>query len=74
MYMYMYMYVHVFVPQVITLVCIAVWLINIGHFSDPAHGGSWIKVCYVCKEYIIYVYVHVLKSVHIHDVLKIRMR
>lgn len=21
----------------------AVWAINIGHFSDPAHGGSWIK-------------------------------
>ncbi len=19
------------------------WAINIGHFSDPAHGGSWIK-------------------------------
>ena len=24
--------------------CVAVWAINIGHFSDPVHGGSWIKV------------------------------
>lgn len=30
--------------KVITLICIAVWAINIGHFNDPAHGGSWIKV------------------------------
>lgn len=29
--------------QVITIICIAVWAINIGHFSDPAHGGSWLK-------------------------------
>merc|ERR1712223_1003881 len=29
--------------KVITLICIAVWVINIGHFNDPAHGGSWIK-------------------------------
>ena len=29
--------------QVITLICIAVWAINIGHFNDPAHGGSWVK-------------------------------
>eukprot|EP00056_Hartaetosiga_gracilis_P001354 m.44368 g.44368 ORF g.44368 m.44368 type:complete len:1001 (+) comp10603_c0_seq1:235-3237(+) len=29
--------------QVITYICIAVWLINIGHFNDPIHGGSWIK-------------------------------
>lgn len=21
----------------------AVWAINIGHFNDPAHGGSWLK-------------------------------
>merc|ERR1712038_395340 len=27
----------------ITLICIAVWAINIGHFNGPAHGGSWIK-------------------------------
>jgi hypothetical protein len=30
--------------QVISVVCVAVWAINIGHFNDPAHGGSWIKV------------------------------
>ena len=29
--------------KVITMVCIAVWAINIGHFNDPAHGGSWMK-------------------------------
>jgi len=29
--------------KVITVVCIAVWAINIGHFNDPAHGGSWLK-------------------------------
>uniref|UniRef100_A0A8C5AC42 Calcium-transporting ATPase n=1 Tax=Gadus morhua TaxID=8049 RepID=A0A8C5AC42_GADMO len=29
--------------KVITLICIAVWAINIGHFNDPVHGGSWIR-------------------------------
>lgn len=28
--------------QVITVICILVWLININHFSDPAHNG-WLK-------------------------------
>ncbi|KAH8878192.1 Calcium-transporting ATPase sarcoplasmic/endoplasmic reticulum type [Schistosoma japonicum] len=29
--------------KVISIICIAVWAINIGHFNDPAHGGSWLK-------------------------------
>jgi len=29
--------------KVITVICIAVWAINIGHFNDPVHDGSWIK-------------------------------
>ncbi|XP_071527272.1 calcium-transporting ATPase sarcoplasmic/endoplasmic reticulum type-like [Panulirus ornatus] len=29
--------------KVITVICVAVWAINIGHFNDPVHGGSWIK-------------------------------
>lgn len=32
--------------KVISVICVAVWAINIGHFNDPAHGGSWIKVCW----------------------------
>ena len=29
--------------QVITVICIFVWIINVGHFADPIHGGSWLK-------------------------------
>lgn len=29
--------------KVITAICVLVWAINIQHFNDPAHGGSWVK-------------------------------
>jgi P-type Ca2+ transporter type 2A len=29
--------------QVISIICVAVWAINIGHFNDPVHGGSWLR-------------------------------
>lgn len=29
--------------RAISLICVAVWVINIGHFADPAHGGSWLR-------------------------------
>ncbi|XP_051903710.1 sarcoplasmic/endoplasmic reticulum calcium ATPase 1 isoform X2 [Hippocampus zosterae] len=29
--------------KVISLICVAVWVINIGHFADPVHGGSWMR-------------------------------
>jgi hypothetical protein len=32
-----------FFSKVISLICVAVWLINIGHFNDPVHGGSWLR-------------------------------
>uniref|UniRef100_A0A6Q2YAN3 Calcium-transporting ATPase n=1 Tax=Esox lucius TaxID=8010 RepID=A0A6Q2YAN3_ESOLU len=31
------------VCTVITVICVAVWGINIGHFNDPVHGGSWLR-------------------------------
>lgn len=27
----------------ITYICIAVWVVNINHFNDPIHGGSWVR-------------------------------
>merc|ERR1719494_1242024 len=30
--------------KVITLICIAVWAINIGHFNDPVHGGKGLVI------------------------------
>lgn len=27
----------------ISVICVAVWAINVGHFNDPVHGGSWLR-------------------------------
>lgn len=29
--------------RAISVICVAVWVINIGHFADPVHGGSWLR-------------------------------
>ena len=29
--------------KIISIICLLVWLINIQHFNDPVHGGSWLK-------------------------------
>merc|ERR1711923_415636 len=29
--------------KMISIICVLVWAINIGHFNDPMHGGSWVK-------------------------------
>merc|ERR1711970_1156756 len=29
--------------KMISIICVLVWAINIGHFNDPVHGGSWVK-------------------------------
>jgi len=29
--------------KIISIICLLVWLINIQHFNDPSHGGSWVK-------------------------------
>mmetsp|Transcript_20634 Transcript_20634/g.57264 ORF Transcript_20634/g.57264 Transcript_20634/m.57264 type:complete len:1008 (+) Transcript_20634:154-3177(+) len=33
-----------FLSKVIAVICVLVWVINIGHFNDPIHG-SWIQGC-----------------------------
>lgn len=36
-------HLNLFSAKVISVICVAVWAINIGHFNDPVHGGSWLR-------------------------------
>lgn len=42
---------YIYVLQVIAGICVLVWIVNIGHFRDPSHGGfvhgaiHYFKVC-----------------------------
>ena len=31
-----------FLSKAIAVICVLVWIINIGHFRDPVHGG-WVS-------------------------------
>lgn len=31
-----------FLSKAIAVICVLVWVINIGHFNDPIHGG-WVS-------------------------------
>ena len=31
-----------FLSKAIAVICVLVWIINIGHFKDPIHGG-WVR-------------------------------
>lgn len=46
------------VHQVIAVVCVLVWVVNIGHFRDPAHGGILRGAIYYFKV----PYLHILTT------------
>lgn len=61
-----------FLSKAIAVVCVLVWIINIGHFKDPIHGG-WVRFATPCFQTLRYTTeLCALHHIHLEDIACIR--